>query len=81
MYALKPNVPSIPSTISPIAVGFIGTFVRYAATKNHPHVYAAVLPKHAFVNVNSPPAFGNLGTIYASDLTVFLTPLTLLHYY
>ena len=58
-------VPSKPSTIRAIAVEFMGTFVRYAATRNHPQIKAAVFPKDAFVNVNSPPAFGYFGTIYA----------------
>ena len=41
----------------------MGTFVRYAATRNHPQIYAARLPKHIFVNVNSPPACGYFGTM------------------
>ena len=53
--------PSIPSTISPIAVEFIGTFVRYAATRNHPHKYASFFPKQFLVKVNSPPALGYFG--------------------
>ena len=58
-------LPSSPSTIKPMAVEFIGTFVRYAASKNQPQIYAALFPKQSLAKVNSPPACGYFGTIYA----------------
>ena len=64
--------PSNPSTISPIAVLFIGTLVRYAATRNQPHRNAAFFPKHILVKVNSPPAFGYFGTMYAYEKAMII---------
>ena len=58
----------------------MGTFVRYAATRNQPQIYAAFLPKLILVNVNSPPAFGYFGTMYAYEnamMTMTRAPSTM----